>query len=420
MLIQDTPANYRIVHQVVTFPSDVDAALYWTGTLVQSDTPLLVTWRSQSVGNPSSAGFDPLSGADMVGGLISETAAGSTLKYTAESILPNESEANLRAATAAYPAWISQGYLSLPDTVPERVRALARDLTANAPTPYDQAIAIESYLRQIPYSLDVPAPPPNQDAADYFLFDLKKGYCDYYATAMTVMARAVGLPARLVLGYASGTYDPYTAQYVVRQADAHAWPEIYFSGIGWIEFEPTASQPAISRFGNNSPLPQPVTEPQGQETWDQIALVFMNRFDFAWKPLIALLLLYLSWIGTDGLRLSFRAPSDAIQRLFKRLRALARPMSGDPAPDETANEYAAILIDRLVTLQNRNRIVKWLLSPVQAQVSSLTDLYTRCLFSPVPLTRADIRNAVQTWSRLRWRLFLMNLFQMSGTRFLTR
>ena len=84
---------------------------------------------------------------------------------------------------------------------------------------------------------------------DYFLFDLKEGYCDYYATSMAILARAAGLPSRLVVGYASGDYDPANNRYVVTEADAHSWVEIYFTGRGWVEFEPTASLPLI-------PLPE--------------------------------------------------------------------------------------------------------------------------------------------------------------------
>ena len=81
--------------------------------------------------------------------------------------------------------------------------------------------------------------------ADYFLFDLKQGYCDYYATSMVVLARAAGLPARLVVGYANGSYDHERAQYIVTENYAHSWVEIYFADIGWVEFEPTSSQPVI-------------------------------------------------------------------------------------------------------------------------------------------------------------------------------
>ena len=139
-------------------------------------------------------------------------------------------------------------YLGLPKVTPERVLALARDLTKNAATPYDRALAIETYLRKFPYTLDVEPPPSNRDVVDYFLFTSQMGYCDYYASAMVVMARAAGLPARIVVGYASGEYDASTAQYIIRMKDAHTWAEIYFPGIGWVEFEPTASQPLILRL----------------------------------------------------------------------------------------------------------------------------------------------------------------------------
>lgn len=409
MLVQTTPLNYRIVHQEITFPEGVTGGLYWTGALVQSDTPLQIAWRSQPLKDPAAAGFDPLAGGDVIGGLISGRPAGASGGYTIESILPKVSEADLEAAPAVYPAWIGQRYLALPDTVPERVRSLARDLTANAATPYDRALAIETYLRKFPYSLKVPAPPLNQDAADYFLFDLKKGYCDYYATAMTVLARAADLPARLVIGYASGGYDSYDAQYVIRQTDSHAWTEIYFSGIGWIEFEPTAGQPTPVRAGTSQPAPTLVPGFQSQTIWGQLPSLFTARFNFPWQIFTVVIILYLLWIGSDGLRLSRYAPPEAILRLIQRLRRLARSISGLPPPDQTIREYTAALTGRLESLQNRNRLSNWLLSPVQAQIGSLTDLYTRSLFSPIPLTRADTRHAAIIWGRLRWRLFLLKL-----------
>ena len=101
-------------------------------------------------------------------------------------------------------------------------------------------LAIEAYLRTISYTLDVPAPPLDRDVADYFLFDLRRGYCDYFATAMVVLARSVGIPARLVTGYASGGYDVISAQFVVLEKDAHSWVEVYFPSYGWVEFEPTS------------------------------------------------------------------------------------------------------------------------------------------------------------------------------------
>ena len=85
---------------------------------------------------------------------------------------------------------------------------LAVEVVGDAETRYDGAKAIEYYLRAYTYTLDLPEPPTNRDLVDYFLFERQEGYCDYYASAMVVMARAVGIPARLASGYAQGTYDP--------------------------------------------------------------------------------------------------------------------------------------------------------------------------------------------------------------------
>lgn len=91
----------------------------------------------------------------------------------------------------------------------------------------------------------------------YVLFDIRQGYCDYYASAMAVMARALGIPARVVSGYAQGEWMP-DGRYRVRQRDAHTWVEIYFPGFGWVEFEPTAAQPSILRPQRPiSPTPTP-------------------------------------------------------------------------------------------------------------------------------------------------------------------
>ncbi len=156
----------------------------------------------------------------------------------------------LRLAGNNYPASI-HNYLALPDELPERVRDLAVRLTIDQPTPYDQVMAIQDYLRQFPYTLKVPGVPTNRDVADYFLFDLQKGYCDYFATTMAVMVRAVGIPARLVTGFSSGTYDYNTNRFVVVEANAHSWVEVYFPGIGLVEFEPTTNQVPFQTTGRD-------------------------------------------------------------------------------------------------------------------------------------------------------------------------
>src|ERR1700719_4531408 len=92
-------------------------------------------------------------------------------------------------------------------------------------------------------STHVAALPPDQDWVDYFLFDSKQGYCDYFATAMVVLLRAEGVPARVASGFAPGDFDPATGVSIVRENHAHTWVEAYFPSYGWVTFEPSAIRP---------------------------------------------------------------------------------------------------------------------------------------------------------------------------------
>src|SRR5581483_7427730 len=171
-------------------------------------------------------------------------------KYEVTSSISAADEDSLRAASTDYPAFIRQNYLSLPPSVPARVRDLAAEITANATNNYDKARAIETYLREhIQYNDQVPPVPAGWDGVDYTLFERPEGYCNYYASAMAVMARSIGIPARVASGYAVGRGDD--GLFHVNESNAHSWPELYFGELGWIEFEPTASSPEITR-----PAPQ--------------------------------------------------------------------------------------------------------------------------------------------------------------------
>ena len=167
--------------------------------------------------------------------------------YDVASYVTEAPPSLLRQDNTNYPDWVIQHYLQVPDELPARVRRMALRVTASASNPYDKASALETYLRGFTYNTQIPAPPEGMDGVDYFLFDIKQGYCDYYASAMTIMLRSVGIPARFVAGYASGEYDEQTNTYVVREDNAHAWVEVFFPSYGWIQFEPTASQPSLVR-----------------------------------------------------------------------------------------------------------------------------------------------------------------------------
>jgi transglutaminase-like putative cysteine protease len=158
----------------------------------------------------------------------------------------------LRSAGGAYPDWVTKNYLQLPEGLSAEIISLAEWITADSKTPYDMAAAITQYLRSnISYATAVEDPPAGRDPVAWFLFDSKSGFCNYYATAEVIMLRAVGIPARMAAGFAQGEYEsPDT--YVVRLRDEHAWPEVYFPGVGWVEFEPTVSQAPLTRSQDES------------------------------------------------------------------------------------------------------------------------------------------------------------------------
>jgi transglutaminase-like putative cysteine protease len=390
------PPAHRVMRQEVRVTRDWDGLLYVAGVLVTADQDFSVAWRASS---------DAFGAA--IKGKVSSLAA-----YRADSLVPLMSESQLRSAGSNYPDWVRNRYLALPDEVPVRVFSLARDLTATAPTPYDRARAIETYLRTLPYNLDLPAPPSGRDVVDYFLFDLQQGYCDYYATSMVVLARAAGLPARLVVGYASGTYDEASGGYIVTEADAHSWVEIYFPGYGWVEFEPTAGRPPIERPADAAPPELPELD-----RLEPMVTGAARGCRFWWLglpggALVFLGLMAIAWPIADGWRLHRLRPALVVAVLYQRLcrhgRGLGVPMwSGD-----TPYEFAASLAGRVSDLAKGRR---WggTLIPAVHEVRWLTDLYVRTCYSPHHPDITDQMQAIRTWQRLYRRLWLARVWRLS-------
>jgi transglutaminase-like putative cysteine protease len=175
------------------------------------------------------------------GGIRPETTLQAGENYTVTSRVPNATSERLRAAGTDYPDRVSSSYLQLPESTTDRVRERAETVAGEEETPYDKAVAIESYLEENKeYSLSVPR--PTGDVADAFLFEMDAGYCTYYATTMVVMLRSQGVPARFVTGYTSGE-DLGNGTHVVRGLHSHAWVEVYFPDTGWVRFDPTPSGP---------------------------------------------------------------------------------------------------------------------------------------------------------------------------------
>jgi transglutaminase-like putative cysteine protease len=381
----EAPVGYKLLKQAFVIKHGDKGSLYWSGTLDSSDTPFEAAWRT-APGQAYPMAVDPFRGADLFGAL------NSTATYKVESYVLQANLEQLRAAGRETPDFIRERYTRLPASVPERVFALARDLTSSAASPYDEARAIESHLRaNYPYSLQVPVPPAGVDVADFFLFDLKKGYCDYYATAMVVLARSVGLPARLVTGYANGTYNPSTAEYVVSAADAHAWVEIYFSGVGWVEFEPTASQPEIRRPGQSLNTARP--EPAPLQQWDKLVRSVYSLppaarwLGFALAGLMGLALLFFL---LEGWLLGLAQPVFALRWMYRSIYRQGRRLAGAAGPGQTASEFEESLQAAFTQPDNR--------------LNRLTGLYLKALFSPGGLQKAELSEAVRAWRGLRWKL----------------
>jgi len=259
--------------------------------------------------------------------------------YTVVSHRPLATDAALRASDLnQVPPEILTKFAA-PPVATDRVRALAASITASAPTTYDKVRALEGWMgANTEYTLDIPPLPKGRDAVDQFLFVDRRGFCEQIGTSLVVMLRSLGIPARLVVGYATGERNPFTGLYEVRGKDAHAWAEVYFPGVGWQGFDPTASVP----LAGDSSIDAAATG----------ALAYLNaRVNLpTWTPaaigLAALatgLVLVARLLVRRGRRVRERVePSWAATRLAE-LERLGAIRGRARAPGETTPEYAAAL-----------------------------------------------------------------------------
>jgi hypothetical protein len=263
------------------------------------------------------------------------------------------------------------------------------------------------------------------------LFDLRRGYCDYYASTMAVMSRAAGLPARLVVGYASGNYDEAQDRYIVTAANAHSWVEIYFPTYGWVPFEPTAGLPAIER-------PDEIVSLEPSET-DTAAELSDEDSPFrqpgiAWLPSVlgALILALLGaaiWFAGDVWRLHYLSPAAATAIIYRRVYQHARRLGAEVQPGSTPYELAVLFARRVQILETKGalkgispsgkappELAEGIRKRLRAGPTSVSDdipalmaFYVQAHYSPRSLTPAEQRQAIQIWRRLRWRLWLLRL-----------
>jgi protein-glutamine gamma-glutamyltransferase len=175
---------------------------------------------------------------DATGSLFNPFRNFGAVRYEGFSRLPTVIPEKLRAASTNYSEQISATYLQLPALDP-RIPALAREITARGRTPFDKTIIIENYLRtHFSYTLNLTGK-PGDDPLPHFLFETRAGHCEYFASAMAIMLRTLGIPSREVNGFLPGEYNDLAGDYIVRSSDAHSWVEVYFPGSGWLTFDPT-------------------------------------------------------------------------------------------------------------------------------------------------------------------------------------
>jgi len=407
------PPAYREVEQRYQFTAPHGDTLYALNVPIWVDTPVEVRWRIPLAASPSdgeggdprlspldSEGGDPgLSPSDGEGGDLAALAS-EVMSYTVISRLPTPTADDLRAIPPLYPSQILDVYLQLPETVPQRVIDLAQDVVAGGETVYERARLLERYLRAYPYSLDVDRPPEDRDVADYFLFEMREGYCDYYATAFVVMARAVGIPTRMASGFVGGYYDRGSGAYLVSQRNGHSWPEVYFPGWGWIGFEPTASQ-VVTEFPDELALPQgTVPEPAGPP-----ARVIRRRLRLGGLGVVVLI----------GLGLAGQAWLKRLRRRAAQIVTLplvwdwvgrgAARMGYSPDRALTPREYAASLAVDLRGRAQRTRRwnARWMDLAAQggAEVERLAMLYSVQVYGGPQAVVMDEASARSVWTRLR-------------------
>jgi transglutaminase-like putative cysteine protease len=347
-------------------------------------------------------------------------AALSAAKYTVTSTVPYLGAGDLRKTGGEYPAWISDYYLQLPKSLPPRVTDLAMQLTVTSTTRYDSVIAIQDYLRQLPYDTKIKLPSGgNYDAVDYFLF-IQKGYCDYFGTVMAVMLRSLGIPARLATGYLPGIYDYGNHRYEVSERDAHAWVEVYFPPYGWINFEPTPSYPMVARpegsLLSREPFTLPDIIPQAvTHKWWQIDLDLPANLSFLRVVPILLAgaaVLGLLWALWPLLERRM-ATSAFITMIYGRMRRyagwgkVASPIAATP------NEYARILADAVrqpasarlpQPAGSRNETARTPAPPDEA-VAAINQAYVATRYSQHAPTAETREQVIESWQALKGRLW---------------
>lgn len=331
----------------------------------------------------------PMLAVDQEDGLRSPVGLSEGMTYTVISQVPYRDRTLLGKTANKYPQSIKNYYLQIPPATAAKVRKLTENILANynqqrvaqsnksLDSTYEKALYLAQYLKQnykVPENpLDLPYLSENEDLVEAFLFKHKGGYPDHFSTVLTVMLRSIGIPARLVVGFAPGEFNPFTGMYIVRNTDAYAMTEVYFPKYGWFAFDPIPNHPLIPpsiedeqtfntlrQFWNwvAGWLPSPVTGLLNYVfgaifTWASKAFSwFLSLFYQGWLGVFTGLIFattaaFLSWLGWDRWR-EWRyhyalRKLPPMERLYRQMLRWTSEQGLVKHPAQTPLEYATIL-----------------------------------------------------------------------------
>ena len=263
-----------------------------------------------------------------------------------------------------------------------RVHELAERLTRDQPTRYDKVMALVRYIEQnMAYNLKVEAYPPDVDVVEYFLFEAKQGYCVEFATALAVLCRYAGIPARVASGFALMERDPETGEYIVREAHRHLWTEVYFEGVGWVAFDATRNAPEIANDASDALAGEAAH--QARRQWLQRALDLLIG-------VVGLAILYL--LIAPRLGWTAGATMPRAQRLYGRLLFTLRLLGAEPpATGQTPRAY---LEDAAARLSQQG-------SRVSDALRTLTPALVAYLYAPPDQSDAQEPEIARQIARIR-------------------
>lgn len=347
--------------------------------------------------------------------------------YTVISEVPYRDRSRLQTAATTYNKTIQQYYLDVPAKLKPRLQQHAEALLATAPNPitnpYEKALFLTQALKQR-YTLqgDIPYLNPNEDLVESFFFRHQGGYPDHFSTALTLLLRSIGIPARLAVGFAPGEFNPFTGLYEVKNTDAYALTEVFFPKFGWFAFDPIPGHelipPSIEKDQTFSTLqrfwqwiagwlPTPLTT--GLSRFFGALFVgimsfigwFMALFNQGWAGMLTAiavllglgLLLWLLWQGWQSWRrYRWLNQLPPMERYYQQMLVLLKDRGLSKHPAQTPYEYVK------VTAQGGDLDRAGL-------IARISEAYVQWRYGTATPDLTQVKQALQQLKRLNFRRF---------------